>query len=292
MKEIRIVEISENIRMLFAEPTQILNNLTYKNYTIRHKNGKHRLISVPNPTLKIIQKAILNYILYPYYSSLCHSQCQGFRREYGTARAAKLHINKKYVMNLDVQDFFFSINIDAVKSTLNKIELINSPLSTEEIAIICTNKARLPQGAPTSPFLSNIVMYEIDQAITEAAEGYTYTRYADDMTFSGNKHPGYLIEEIRKILRNEGLLLNNRKTKIMMPHQRQNVLGITVNEKRSIPRKLRRSIRMQLYNLARQKTEMPKELEGMLRYIKSINLIQHNNLIDYYTKISNRMKDK
>ena len=287
-KRYKTVVVPNSIRTLLIGSSNIVNNVSYANYYIRHRNGKNRLINVPNAILKLIQKTILQYILYPYYSEFCHPNCRGFRRGYGTLDSAQPHVGKKYVMSLDIKDFFSSIKTKTVEASLNKIELVNSPLLVKQIASLCTYRDCLPQGASTSPFLSNIIMYEVDQKITEITETYSYTRYADDIIISGNKHPGYLISKIKEILRHEGLLLNNKKTKIMLPHQRQNVLGITVNEKSSIPRKLRRNIRMQLYNLANSEFQMPEELQGMLRYIKSINLVQYNNLMDYYKKIKNK----
>jgi len=114
--------------------------------------------------------------------------------------------------------------------------------------LCCFNKS-LPQGAPTSPALSNLIFKHADNRISGFAMklGIRYTRYSDDITFSGNIKTGQIIKFVRKVLNEEGLSLNYSKIRLMQTHQRQEVTGITVNNKLQAPRFLRRKLRQQFY---------------------------------------------
>ena len=115
--------------------------------------------------------------------------------------------------------------------------------------MLCYHKDTLPQGAPSSPAITNIILYEFDEQIGQwcAEHGIAYTRYCDDMTFSGNFDPAEVIHFVRLELQKMGCLLNEQKTRIQHPGQQQTVTGIVVNEKLSIPADYRRKLRQELY---------------------------------------------
>ena len=115
--------------------------------------------------------------------------------------------------------------------------------------MLCYYKDALPQGAPSSPAITNIILYEFDEQIGQWCweRGIAYTRYCDDMTFSGDFDPAEVIRFIRLELKKMGFLLNEQKTKIQRPGRQQTVTGIVVNERLSIPADYRRKLRQELY---------------------------------------------
>ena len=117
------------------------------------------------------------------------------------------------------------------------------------LAMLCYYKDFLPQGAPTSPAITNILMYKFDETVGTWCQerGIAYTRYCDDMTFSGDFDPAEAIWFVRQELRKMGFLLNEQKTRIQRSGQQQTVTGIVVNEKMSIPADYRRKLRQELY---------------------------------------------
>lgn len=114
---------------------------------------------------------------------------------------------------------------------------------------LCTLNGNLPQGAPTSPTLSNLLSFRIDRRLSGYAlkNRIRYTRYADDLTFSGDFDTASIIRLTRKVLRDEGLELNEKKTRLMKRHNRQEVTGIIVNEKMQAFRSIRRKVRQDIY---------------------------------------------
>ena len=115
--------------------------------------------------------------------------------------------------------------------------------------MLCYHKDALPQGAPSSPAITNIILYEFDEQMGQWCRdrGIAYTRYCDDMTFSGDFDPAEVIRFVRLELKKMGFLLNEQKTRTQRPGQQQTVTGIVVNEKLSIPADYRRKLRQELY---------------------------------------------
>jgi RNA-directed DNA polymerase len=150
---------------------------------------------------------------------------------------------------------------------------------------LCTLKSSLPQGAPTSPALSNILMRRVDSRIAGFTrnKGIFYTRYADDMTFSGDFPPGMIIKFVQKVLHDENLEINQNKTRTRRPGQQQKVTGIIVNKKMQAPRSTRRELRQKMYYINKygfdshlRQTENSKanhirHLLGVANFILSVN---------------------
>lgn len=221
------------------------SKLFYRQAYIPKKNGEIRILNIPCLELKYIQRWILDNIL-------CKIKVSKFATGFCTNRSivdnAKHHINKDCVINIDIKDFFPSITFDKVFRVFAYYGY------TKEVSFflakLCTFKDELPQGSPASPMLSNIVNLKLDARLAALAESYeaSYSRYADDLTFSGNCGIKKLISISEKILTDEGYTINKKKTRISYKHQRQEVTGIIVNgEKLRISKKYKRALNQEIY---------------------------------------------
>ena len=225
----------------------ISNNLNkhYRKVKLPKKNGGFRNLSVPDEVLKTIQKRIAEVLLVHMPVS---RYAKAYRFGSSTLRNAKHHVGKQVVLKLDILHFFDSIRYSTVKDKVFPEEIYAEPLRIL-LTMLCYHKDALPQGAPSSPAITNIILYEFDEQIGGWCRdrGIAYTRYCDDMTFSGNFSPVEVIQFVRRELKKMGFLLNEQKTRIQRPGQQQTVTGIVVNEKLSIPADYRRKLRQELY---------------------------------------------
>ena len=225
----------------------ISNNIekNYKVYKIKKRNGKYRTIYEPNSMLKQIQKKILINIL---NNKSISKYAKAYHKGISLKDNAIPHINKKIILKLDIKNFFESISFLDVYNSCFSIEYF--PKSVGFIlTYLCTYDNHLTQGSPTSAYISNLIMKEFDEEIGNWCNinDISYTRYSDDMTFSGNFNPSELIIKIRKMLYKLGLELNNDKIHIVNKSQSQNVTGIIVNEKLQVNAKYRNKIRQEIY---------------------------------------------
>jgi retron-type reverse transcriptase len=246
----------------------------YKKFTILKKNGKERTILSPNPSLKLIQRCIATLLSVVYEPN---ANVMGFVNDKSIKDNAQVHVGKYYVYNVDIKDFFPSISIHRVKAVLKLAPFnlntdtkiterttdsngaIKPNIDTEGkerlaflIANICTFEGVLPQGAPTSPILSNIVCQRLDRRLQGLAKrfGAAYTRYADDITFSSytNIFSAEFKAELTRIIKTENFELNPDKERLQKPAHRQVVTGLTVNEKVNVSQKYIRDLRATLHN--------------------------------------------
>ena len=232
-------------------PRQKRRDSKYENYhtVVIHRGRGHRnrILSVPNNLLKIVQRVILERYLYQIETS-----------EYSTAYCkgkslldnASPHIGKECILKLDISHFFDSITDDSVYLVFKQFGL--SVPATSLLTHLCTYKGKLPQGAPTSPYIANLRMKHFDEKLGKWCEkrNITYTRYCDDMTFSGDRSAvrnSNIIRKVKVLLNNMEMNLNDKKTVFINSSQQQRVTGIVVNEKSAIPREIRRSIRQEVY---------------------------------------------
>ena len=225
----------------------VSNNLSkhYRKTKLPKKGGGFRNLSVPDEVLKSIQKRIAEVLLIHMPVS---RYAKAYRFGSSTLRNAKHHIGKQVVLKLDILHFFDSIRYSTVKNKVFPENIFAEPLRIL-LTMLCYYKDALPQGAPSSPAITNIILYEFDEQIGQWCweRGIDYTRYCDDMTFSGDFDPAEVIRFIRLELKEMGFLLNEQKTKIQRPGQQQTVTGIVVNERLSIPTDYRRKLRQELY---------------------------------------------
>ncbi|VAW75050.1 Retron-type RNA-directed DNA polymerase [hydrothermal vent metagenome] len=238
----------------------------YVQFELPKKTGGTRKISSPMPRLKLVQYWIKNNILAKIPS---HSAVHGFMTNKSIVTNAKPHVDSALVINMDLQDFFPSISYQRVKGYFRKIGysgeiatllgLLCTESEVDEIELdgdtyyVSKGIRRLPQGAPTSPDISNLICFRLDKRMagTMTDIGFSYTRYADDMTFSCKVADDNALKKlfwrVHQIIDNEGFVVHPDKTRIMRKGSRQEVTGIIVNDKVSINRKLLRNFKACLH---------------------------------------------
>jgi RNA-directed DNA polymerase len=237
----------------------ISDSKKYTIFNVSKKTGGVRTISAPITALKIIQQKFNRVLLQVYSPKPCvHS----FIHDRSIVSNATKHLERKSVLNIDLEDFFPSINFGRVRGLfMGKPYNLCAPVSTILAQICCFNN-QLPQGAPTSPIITNMICAQLDSQLMALAKSNRcdYTRYADDMTFSTNirDFPTALavlnsigqIEvggELRHIIEQNGFKINSNKTRLRGRNQHQQVTGITVNKFTNVKRKLIRQIRAMLH---------------------------------------------
>lgn len=219
-------------------------NKFYRSFKVDKKHGNKRKIDEPLPSLKEIQKWILRKILDNIKPS---KYAKGFVKGSSIRDNAKFHRDQSMIVTVDIKEFFPSINRTKVYWIFKRCGYSKSVAYL--LTALCTKDDSLPQGAPTSPALSNLTSWRIDQRLGNYAvkNELRYTRYADDITFSGDIQPGQLIQFISKVVRDDGFLLNENKTRVLKAHQRQIVTGIVVNKKLQVSREKRRELRQAVH---------------------------------------------
>lgn len=220
----------------------------YHSFQVPKKSGGLRTINAPNKSLKFIQHClafILQGAYQPTYS------VNGFVVGRNVVSNAHVHTNKKFVLNLDLENFFPSITFGRVQAVLQLKPISAKPNIAQMITKLCCYEGVLPQGAPSSPVLSNLICQRLDRRIESLVKGYeiAYTRYADDLTFSSDKpfENGFL-NRLDEIIKAEGFIINLEKVRLQLKNNRQEVTGLTVNEKVNVPQQFIREIRAMLHN--------------------------------------------
>lgn len=238
----------------------------YHQFSIPKRSGGSRTIHAPDAKLKAAQRAILRRLL----SRLAvHPAACGFERGRSIVTNALPHTNQALVLQMDIKDFFTSTADRRVRDYFRTLGW--SREATQILIALCAHNGGLPQGAPTSPRLSNLVNFRLDARLTAAARkfGAAYTRYADDLTFSFSsvapEQKQAIIRIVKKALRDEGYELHTRKKlHVRRRHDRQQVTGLVVNQRVQLPRRTRRWLRAVEHHLAngREATLTPVQLEG------------------------------
>lgn len=223
----------------------------------KKKRGEFRTISAPCPGLKVIQTCLCK-ILTDYYKP--HAAAMGFVQGRSVADNAKVHVGQEYVYNIDLKNFFPSIKGGRIYKRLLAKPFLLDPATANMIVRLCCGVDEngvevLPQGAPTSPILTNIICERLDRKLSKLAKAYDlrYTRYADDITFSGvnNKFnpEGNFCQALKRIIEEEEhLRINEDKTRVRGRNQRQEVTGLSVNEKANVSKDYVKQIRTMLAN--------------------------------------------
>lgn len=290
---------SKKIKTLYAISNKVESN--YNVYKIKKHNGSYRTIYAPKPLLKSIQRKILKNIL---NNKEISKYAKAYHHGISLKDNAYPHLNKKIILKLDIVDFFENINFyDVYKNCFN------TPYFPESVGHLltyfCTYESRLPQGAPTSSYISNLVMKEFDEEIGEYCNqrDISYTRYSDDMTFSGDFSPREIISKVRKMLYKLNLKINNKKIHIINNSQQQNVTGLVVNQKVQTSSRYRNKIRQEIYyinkyglknhldkiNYQESSNKYLDSLYGKILYVLSIDK-NNQEFITYKNKINNLKK--
>lgn len=241
----------------------ITNNreANYQIYQIKKNNGHYRTIYEPSPLLKHIQRQILKNIL---NNKSISPYAKAYHQGLSLKDNALPHVNKKIILKLDIKDFFENISFLNIYQSCFPIEYFPKSVGMV-LTYLCTYEDHLTQGSPTSAYISNLVMKDFDEEIGHWCDLHeiTYTRYSDDMTFSGDFFPSDVISYVRKLLFRLGLELNKDKIHVVRENRQQNVTGIVVNQKIHTSACYRKKIRQEIY------------------YIKKYGLVSHLNRIDF-----------
>lgn len=276
----------------------------YKICNIPKRNGGIREICVPISGIKSMQKQLADILLGYQQAKFC---VHGYVKHKSIKTNAYIHRKKRIVVNLDLKDFFSSINFGRVRGLFKSFPFnFNDEIATL-LAQICCYEGRLPQGAPTSPVISNYICRKLDNELIAFSREHKvdYSRYADDITFSTNlqflptaigrikdKKIG-LSAKLKKIFQNNGFVVNDEKTRYALQMNRQEVTGLIVNTGVNVPRKYVTRIRAMLhawekygleaaakehfekFNYKHKHPDYPEisfknELTGMLNYVGQI----------------------
>jgi RNA-directed DNA polymerase len=231
----------------------------YRSFEIPKRTGGTRLIEAPHPTVKILQQkllAILSELYEPTRSA------HGYIRGRSIVSNARRHEGKRWVLNVDLKDFFPSINFGRVRGLFIQRYRLDASVATV-LAQLCTRENHLPQGAPTSPIISNMICIGLDRELHSFVREQMswYTRYSDDLTISSRlaEFPvsiaapdpisGVLTlsPQFEEIVRSHGFKVNPAKIWLRPNNRRQRVTGITVNQTVNVPRRHVRRIRTMLH---------------------------------------------
>lgn len=263
----------------------------YKRFTIPKADGSERTICAPKPLLKTCQRAVYHKVL---EKLPIHGAAHGFVPGRSIATHAQVHAGAKVVIKLDVKDFFPTLALPRIKGLFRKIGYPEQVATV--MALICTEAPRqevehegkiyhvalgarsLPQGAPTSPTLTNLICVRMDRRLTGLARkfGWRYSRYADDIAFSWHSDEAPSIQAIlkfgQKIIEDEGFQVHPKKLRVLRTKSRQILTGLVVNPvpgdkpaQARVPRKLVRQIRAAIYNHQQGKATKPGETLEQLR---------------------------
>ncbi|MBQ6516034.1 RNA-directed DNA polymerase [bacterium] len=262
-----------------------------------------RTIHKPSHALKKVQRFIMRKFLKPHFKQMT------------TNEAASVHCGKKWIMKLDIKDFFNSITEKQIKDVIKKYVSYDNydssityehtweVFSEEQIFSVCTLKGKLPTGASTSPYIANLVLRDFDIEIENFClrYGVRYTRYMDDLFFSTNREQYFLslVElEVLRLFKELGFEINVPKIKYISSNKCQQILGLGVNNKKPVLTKdTKREYRAYFYNLlapiqfnnTEEYKKHEKELFGHLAYIMSVDKKFYYKMVAYIFNIIKRL---
>jgi hypothetical protein len=243
----------------------------YRAFQVRKASGGVREIRSPRTYMKVTQYFVLDYLL---QRLRVHPAATAYSPGCSIKRNAEHHVGKRYVANIDVSDFFGSLRPSLIVAELLAAGLKEG--TADFVARVSCYGGGLPQGAPTSAALSNICMYSFDSAVYQVAvdHGVTYTRYADDITFSSDHQAAirHCIDFARRELMRRGLSLNEQKSRMFGPASRQVVTGLVVNDHPQPSRRERRRLRATLHHAIQRPSDFVEQfshLQGLSAYMLS-----------------------
>lgn len=263
--------LSTTLIYLFSQKDQITK--FYHCFTIPKRNGKARKICAPSYSLKMVQRWILENILYKIpLSGYSYGYIKGQKNPLRTN--AERHKDNLYILKLDFKDFFPSI--DHKKVFFLFYQLGYNCYIANVLANICTYEDKVPQGAVTSPYLANILCKQLDKRIYKycCKRDIIYSRYADDLTFSSNNRDALksIFGMINKIVTSEGFALNIDKIKFLSPKTKKTVTGVTVNDGLiKAPSEMKRKVRAMIHKaIVTGDYSQSVQIKGYIAYISSI----------------------
>jgi predicted DNA-binding WGR domain protein/retron-type reverse transcriptase len=262
----------------------------YLSFAIPKRSGGERLIQAPKPRLKALQRRLLPLLVNRLPAS---DAAHGFRSARSIRSGAEPHLRQRVLVQMDLADFFPTVTYPRVRGLF--IALGYSYPVAATLAALATESERQPvdvdgtvyhvpvtprhcvQGAPTSPGICNAVVVRMDRRLGGLARwaGFRYTRYADDLTFSGDdpRKIGAILVHARRIVEAEGFRINDAKTRVSRRGQRQVVTGVTVNDVLGLSRRERRRLRARIHHVQSEGLDPVEEasIEGYLSYLHMLN---------------------
>ena len=215
----------------------------YRTYPLPKKRGGNRIITVPGLPLRRLQRRLARVLLANVPN---HEAAHGFRAGRSIVTNAQPHVGQAMVVNVDIRSFFPSTAHGRILGAWHGASgHVLSQRALHLLSDISSYGGGLPIGAPTSPALANLILRPADRALSKAAArfGIQYTRYADDLTFSGDTDTHRIIPFVERVLGGLGYEIEEAKTNIFRRGRRQIVTGLVVNDRVNVPRRLRRRIR-------------------------------------------------
>lgn len=277
----------------------------YTELCLSKKNGGSRLISIPNPNLKAVQRR-LSDLLYRCQKEIDQNhrprRSFGFEKDLTIYDNAQEHVSRRWVFNIDLENFFPTINFGRVRGFfINNRSFALEPKIATLIAQICCHKNQLPQGAPTSPIVSNLICGSLDFRLARLARQArcTYSRYADDITFSTNQKAfpsliaiecsskqGWTVsDELGSRIQSAGFQVNSKKTRLSSHESRQIVTGLVVNDKVNMPRENYKSARAAVHSILRNRDWHLPRFTDTFHW----NCSDENPKIDKYSSLEGRL---
>ena len=266
----------------------------YVSFAVPKRRGGERIIMAPKKRLKAVQRALHDQLVKKLSVS---EHAHGFVPNRCTRSGAMPHANKAVVVGLDLEDFFGSVTFPRVRGFLIAMGY-SYPVATS-LALLMTDAERQPvvvdgvthhvpigsrycvQGAPTSPGITNAITHKLDRRLSGLAEskGFVYTRYADDLAFSGDDVEAVqaLLRTAKTIIESEGFRLNKKKTRVMRRSTRQRITGVTVNDGVGLSRSERRKLRALIHQHGHA-PERRAEIDGKIAYVQMLNYEQAQKL--------------
>lgn len=301
--------------LAFSRKTSLISH--YIRFKIPKKTGGERLISAPMPRLKAAQNWIYVNILEKLE---LHDAAHGFRRARSILSNAQPHVAAEVIVNLDLKDFFPSISYKRVKGLFQSFGyseaaatifgLLCTQADTEEVELdgktyhVATTDRHLPQGSPASPAITNLLCRRLDRRLFGMAEnlGFTYTRYADDLTFSASgenlRNICNILRRTESIVTHEGFIINPQKTRILRGKSSQlEVTGIVVNERPNIAKKELKRFRATLYQIEKDGLEgkhwgnasdLLASIQGYANFVAMVNPQKGAKFIEQVQRIKEK----
>jgi hypothetical protein len=263
------------IKMIKDKDSKSLLDNFYTIKSIPKRKGGLRELHIPNDELKQIQRNLIDYGFYTLTLLPC---VQGFSPKTSIVSNATPHTKKELVANIDIDSFFSNCGYKKIlKACSLLVDTQYCPYGAKLLAQLCSYNSFLPTGSPTSPVLGNLILSKADRAILTACKKWeiTYTRYADDLTFSGGDNTLSILPFVKKIVKDMGFKIKEGKTNVFRKGRRQMVTGLVVNETAHVPRAIRKKIRAAVHKWKTKgkahwkgKTINKKQLKGRIAFLE------------------------